>query len=67
MPKPTYKIVERDKRYFVFGYVGAGKYMQCSEGYRRYADAVQRMRLNCGSERAAKAELLGWNGTSIND
>ena len=61
MPKrlPLYKIVPRDGLYYVVGYVGNGKYMQLSEGFKAQGEARDALRRYEGSERSAKAELRG--------
>lgn len=64
---PTYKIVSSGGLFYVFGYVGGGKYMQVSDGLTQGA-ARDALRRYIGSEQSQRAELQGWGGGfNIND
>jgi hypothetical protein len=64
--KPAYKIVKRDGQHFVFGYVGAGKYMKLSEGMTE-ADASATVRRYAMARESATRELRSWNGNRNRD
>ena len=59
--KPAYKIVKRDGLCYVFGYIGAGKYMQMSDGMSEKA-AISTVRRFAMAQASATAELRSWDG-----